>query len=59
MFAANTLPILSHSTQTVCRTIPTREVNPLVVAGKDLVEALIQAGHGRAYDGGKRGRWCN
>jgi len=29
------------------------------VDGKDLAQALIQEGHARAYDGGKRGSWCN
>ncbi len=28
------------------------------VDGRDLAEALIEAGHGRAYDGGARGSWC-
>ena len=28
------------------------------VAGEDLTALLIEAGHGRPYDGGKRGSWC-
>ena len=35
-----------------------RALGSVAVGGKDLVQALIQAGHGRAYDGGKRGSWC-
>lgn len=35
-----------------------RALGSVAVDGKDLVKALIQAGHGRAYDGGKRGSWC-
>jgi micrococcal nuclease len=26
--------------------------------GVDLVSAMIEGGHGRPYDGGKRGPWC-
>lgn len=36
-----------------------RALGSVTVDGKDLVEALIQAGHGRAYDGGIRGSWCD
>ena len=35
-----------------------RALGSVEVGSKDLAEALIQAGHGRAYDGGKRGSWC-
>jgi micrococcal nuclease len=28
------------------------------VDGKNLAKELIKAGHGRAYDGGKRSGWC-
>jgi len=27
--------------------------------GKSLAEGLIESGHARAYDGGKRLGWCN
>ena len=30
----------------------------LLPDGRDLAGALIAAGHGRAYDGGRRGPWC-
>ena len=36
-----------------------RALGSVSVAGKDLVEALISAGHGRSYDGGARGSWCD
>ena len=32
-----------------------RVLGSVSVGGKDLVEALISVGHGRAYDGGVRG----
>ena len=35
-----------------------RVVADLVLDGGSLSEALIAAGHGRAYDGKKRGSWC-
>lgn len=35
-----------------------RALGSVSVEGKDLVEALISAGHGRLYDGGARGSWC-
>ena len=35
-----------------------RALGSVSVEGKDLVEALINAGHGRPYDGGARGSWC-
>ncbi len=35
-----------------------RVLGSVSVDGKDLVEALISAGHGRAYDGGARESWC-
>lgn len=35
-----------------------RALGSVSVEGKDLVEALISAGHGRPYDGGARGSWC-
>ena len=35
-----------------------RVVADLVLDGHSLSESLIAAGHGRAYDGGKRGSWC-
>lgn len=35
-----------------------RVLGSVSVEGKDLVEALISAGHGRPYDGGARGCWC-
>ena len=30
----------------------------LLADGRDLAEALMGAGHGRAYDGGQREGWC-
>jgi micrococcal nuclease len=36
-----------------------RVLGSVSVGGKDLVEALISAGHGRPYDGGARGSWCD
>jgi endonuclease YncB( thermonuclease family) len=36
-----------------------RALGSVSVEGKNLVEALIQAGHGRAYNGGARGSWCD
>ena len=35
-----------------------RVIADLVLDGNSLTESLIAAGHGRAYDGGKRGSWC-
>ncbi len=35
-----------------------RVVADLVLDGHSLSESLIAEGHGRAYDGGKRGSWC-
>ena len=35
-----------------------RVIADLVLNGRSLSESLIAAGHGRAYDGGKRGSWC-
>lgn len=35
-----------------------RVLGSVSVSGKDLVEALISAGHGRPYDGDARGSWC-
>lgn len=35
-----------------------RALGSVSVEGKDLVAALISAGHGRPYDGGARGSWC-
>ena len=35
-----------------------RVLGSVSVDGKDLVTSLISAGHGRAYDGSKRGSWC-
>lgn len=36
-----------------------RVVADLVLDGASLSEALIAAGHGRAYDRGKRSGWCD
>jgi len=37
-----------------------RELGRVVSGGEDLAQALIAAGHARAYDGGKRrGAWCS
>ena len=35
-----------------------RVVAALVVDGRLLSSALVAAGHGRSYDGGKREGWC-
>ena len=35
-----------------------RVIADLVLDGHSLSQSLIAAGHGRAYDGGKRGSWC-
>ena len=35
-----------------------RVVADLVLDGRSLSSSLIATGHGRAYDGGKRGSWC-
>lgn len=35
-----------------------RMVADIEADGKDLADALVQAGLGRPYDGGKRGPWC-
>ncbi len=35
-----------------------RVIADLIVDGRSLSAALIAAGHGRAYGGGKRGNWC-
>ena len=35
-----------------------RVIADLVLDGRSLSESLIAAGHGRAYDGAKRGSWC-
>ena len=35
-----------------------RALGSVTVGGKDLVKALILAGHGREYHGGKRQGWC-
>ena len=35
-----------------------RVIADLVLDGRSLSQSLIAAGHGRAYDGGKRGSWC-
>ena len=35
-----------------------RVVAGLILDGKPLSSALIEAGHGRAYGGGRRGSWC-
>lgn len=34
-----------------------RVIADLIVDGNSLSEALIEVGHGRPYDGGKRGSW--
>ena len=36
-----------------------RVVADLMLDGRSLSAALIAAGHGRAYDGGRRGSWCD
>ena len=35
-----------------------RVVADLVLDNRSLSASLIAAGHGRAYDGGRRGSWC-
>lgn len=35
-----------------------RALARVLVDGENLAAQLIAAGHGRAYDGGKRGAWC-
>ena len=35
-----------------------RVVADLVLDGRSLSSSLIAAGHGRPYDGGRRGSWC-
>ena len=35
-----------------------RVVADLVLDNRSLSDSLIAAGHGRAYDGGRRGSWC-
>ena len=35
-----------------------RVIADLVIDGRSLSKALIEAGHGRLYEGGKRGSWC-
>lgn len=35
-----------------------RVIADLILDGKSLSASLIEAGHGRPYDGGKRGSWC-
>ena len=35
-----------------------RVIANLILDGRPLSALLIEAGHGRAYDGGKRGSWC-
>ena len=36
-----------------------RVVADLILDGRSLSEELIAAGHGRLYDGGRRGSWCD
>lgn len=36
-----------------------RVVADLVLDGRSLSASLIESGHGRAYDGGRRGSWCS
>lgn len=35
-----------------------RVIADLIVDGRSLSAALIETGHGRPYDGGRRGSWC-
>ena len=35
-----------------------RVIADLVIDGHSLTAALIATGHGRVYDGGRRGSWC-
>ena len=35
-----------------------RVIADLILDGRSLSAMLIEAGHGRPYDGGKRGSWC-
>ena len=35
-----------------------RVLGDLILDGRSLAPALIAAGHGRAYGGGRRGSWC-
>lgn len=35
-----------------------RVLGRVLVDGRDLVAALIEAGYGRPYEGGARGSWC-
>ncbi len=35
-----------------------RVIADLIVDGRSLSELLLATGHGRPYDGGKRGSWC-
>ncbi len=36
-----------------------RVLADLILDGRSLSDGLIAAGHGRPYDGGRRGNWCN
>ena len=36
-----------------------RVLADLMLDGRSLTAALIEAGHGRPYDGGRRGSWCS
>ena len=35
-----------------------RVIADVLIDGENLAAALVAAGHGRPYDGGKRGSWC-
>ena len=35
-----------------------RVIADLIIDGRSLATALVATGHGRAYDGGRRGSWC-
>ena len=35
-----------------------RVIADLIVDGRSLAHTLIETGHGRPYDGGRRGSWC-